>query len=355
MQIIELAGSAKLMGEGFGESCRAEIQQLYTARLGNAIEQAAQYGNRRVGEPEVLHAAQACLRVAESYDPDGYAELSGIARAANLTGAQAYAMNALTDLRDYLAWPDDVDFGGGCSSFVVQTDKTTDKRVMVGQTWDLATDNMPFVCVVKRKPKDAPATWCLTTFGCLSLIGMNEEGLAIGTTNLRTTDARIGVCYLTIIHRVLRQRTVQEAAQTIAEAPRAGGHYYYVADRAGQAVALECTARLHHRRDVSLGHHVECNHVLVPAHAPLETDAPKASSLCRRSRLDTLLAEAPPGSLDADAMVRFLSDHSDGDGAICRHDLNSISSNGAVVMSPTASQMRVCHGYPCESEWLELL
>jgi len=355
MRIIELSGTPKAMGEAFGEQCRQEIQKFYAARLGNAVEQAKQYGGRTVGEGDVLALAQACLRIAEGWDPVTYAEIVGIARAANLSPEQLYAMNALTDLRDYLAWPDDVDKGGGCSSFIVQRNKTTDGRVLAGQTWDLATDNMPFVCVVKRAPKDAPSTVCLTTVGCLSLIGMNEEGLCIGTTNLRTTDARTGVCYLSVIHRVMRQRTVEEAAATITEAPRGGGHYFYVADRSGAAAAFECTATLHHRRDVELDHHVECNHVLVDAHVALEGNTPKASSLCRRKRMDTLITEAPDGSLDADAMVRFLSDHEDGEGAICRHDLNGISSNGAVVMSPTAGTMRACHGYPCHADWLELL
>ena len=355
MRVLHFSGTPRALGEGFGETCREQIGAFYRARVDNAIVQAKDHGGREVTEDDVLAVASRGLIVAESWDPDGYAELLGIARAANLSATQLYAMNGLTDFRDHLAWGDDVLYGGGCSSFLAQADRTASGRPMCGQTWDLATDNMPFVIGVHRAPADAPATWSLTTVGCLSLIGMNEEGLAIGTTNLRTTDTRVGICYLSIIHRALAERRAEDAARIIARAPRAGGHYYYLCDRAGQQIAVECTGRQHHLTEVERGHYVTCNHVLHEPHKQLEGDTPKASSMCRIKRLDGLIGEAEPSSLSADDLVRFLSDHTDGEGAICRHDLNGISSNGAAIMTPAEPSFRACHGHPCDAEWIDML
>ena len=203
MKVVKLEGTPKAMGECFGETYREEIQSFYELRLANALEQAAKYGDRNLVEDQVLSVSRECLSLTEGFDPDGYIELVATARAANLQAEQLWALNGLTDLRDILAWDDLSVYGGGCSSFVIQGDRTVDGHVLCGQTWDLATDNMPFVIGVHRVPHDAPQTWCLTTMGCLSLIGMNEEGIAIGTTNLRSKDARRGVCYLSIIHKVL--------------------------------------------------------------------------------------------------------------------------------------------------------
>ena len=354
MKVLHLEGTPRVMGETFGEICREQIQAFYAARLTNAIEQAQQHGGRKYSEDGVLHVAASCLAISEGFDPDGYAELCGIAHAADLRPEQVWALNGLTDLRDVLSWSDKVIYGGGCSSFVLQGDRTTHGRLICGQTWDLATDNMPFVVGVHRKPADAPQTWCLTTVGCLSLIGMNEEGVAIGTTNLRTTDARIGVGYLSIIHKALACRDVATAATVVTSAPRAGGHYYYVCGP-NQAAAIECTATRAHRHDLTRGFHVECNHVLVAENAKLEGDTPKASSLCRFDRMRASIGAAPDSSLDEAALRGFLGNHDDGAGAVCRHDLDGVSTNGAVIMTPGTPSVLACHGYPCEATWIDLL
>lgn len=355
MRLIKLEGPPKVMGECFGETFREEIQAFYALRLNNAISQAAQYGGRKICESDVISVASECLAITEGYDKDGYLELVSTARAANLSPEQLWALNGLTDLRDILAWSDLAVYGGGCSSFIVQDNLTADAQLLCGQTWDLATDNMPFVIGVHRVPHDGPQSWSVTTVGCLSLIGMNEEGLAIGTTNLRTTDAQIGVCYLSIIHKVLASRSFERALDCVTNAKRAGGHYYYVCDAQNQAAAIECSAKDYAMLRVTEGHHVECNHILSESQLSVEADTPKASSLCRINRMNHLIVAAAPGSLDVDDMKRFLSDHEDEEGAICRHDLNEVSSNAAVIMSPANRSMKACHGYPCSSDWIEML
>jgi len=146
------------MGEAYGEQLRAEIREFYSLRVLNALAQAKQFGGRKLDEGHLLAIADKSLSVSESYDPEGHAELVGIARAANLSVAQVFAMNGLTDLRDVLAWSSEVPGFEGCSSFLVQGDRTTDGQVLGGQTWDLATDNMPYVIGVHRRPTEGPET-----------------------------------------------------------------------------------------------------------------------------------------------------------------------------------------------------
>ena len=304
----------------------------------------------------MLDVARRCLPRVRDYHPAGFAELEGIATGAGLEVAQVWAMNALTDLRDILA------FGSpelwrrpleeGCSSFVVPKVRAQNGHGLCGQTWDLATDNMPYVLVVVRTPKDQPKTVCLTTVGCLSLIGLNAAGIAVGTTNIRTRDARIGVGYLDIIHSVLAATGLAEAERSVREAPRAGAHYYYLMDAKSDARAMECTADRAHTACVDQGSYTHCNHVLVPAHEALEVTVPRASSYCRQTRLESLLAgEAEVG---VDDLKQFLSDHEDESRGICRHDFEGISSNGAVIMSPGERKLWVVHGPPCRGEWKEL-
>lgn len=353
MRMLSFAGSWSRMGEAFGESCRAEIAELYVARVRNATTQAKQYGGREVGEATMLAVARACIEPTAAYHPDGFAELSGIARGADMPLEKVLAMNGLTDLRDVLAWGGDLEALGGCSSFVVTREWTRDGKLLCGQTWDLATDNMPYVVGVHRKPDQGPQTWTMTTVGCLSLIGLNEAGIAIGTTNIRTTDARPGVTYLSLIHKALATTTLEHAAAAIHSAARAGAHFYYLADAHGRALGLECTPEHVDVTEIETGAYVHTNHCLCPEHQAIEGDTPSASSHARQLRLESLIAE-DRGRADLDAAKRWLADREGGVNAISRTDFDGISSNGAVVMQPETGTIHVAHGPPHLAKWLDL-
>lgn len=348
MRILTFNGTPGQIGEAFGETSRANIHELYRRRVDNAIAQALKYGGQTVTEADMLAVAEKSLGLTRAYDPEGFEELDGIARGADMAIVKVLAMNGLTDFRDVLSWPNPagpVD-DGGCTAIVAQAD-TTDGGVLCGQSWDLATDNLPFVLGLVRRPDGAPATVTLTTDGCLSLIGMNEHGLCVGTTNIRTTDARPGVNYLSIIHRALRQRTFEDAVAAIEHAPRAGAHFYYVAS-ADRATMLECSARVAHRHELASGVAVHANHCLLPENQRIEGNAPNPSTLHRQRRMEELGTARP---LTLDLLAGFFADTDGGLNAICRDDYDGLNTNGAVVMAPARHEIRLVHGVPSRNPW----
>ncbi|MFV8749008.1 C45 family autoproteolytic acyltransferase/hydrolase [Nannocystaceae bacterium ST9] len=364
MRVLSFSGTPQAIGEAFGESCRDSIHELYRLRLGNAIGQAREYGGREVGEAQVLAVAAACVAPTRAHHPDGFAEIEGIARGSGLTTIQVLAMNGLTDIRDVLAWGGELEALGGCSAFLVQGDSTANGKLIGGQTWDLATDNMPHVVAVRREVEGGPTTWALTTVGCLSLIGLNEHGLAVGTTNIRTTDARPGVTYLSLIHKALASRDRISALSAIERAPRAGAHFYWLAmagDFPGcegreRAYALECTPEHVEHLEIEAGAHVHTNHCQIPQHRAIEGNTPSASSHARFDRLSSLIGE-DRGHADLGAAKRWLSDRANGENAISRTDFGGISSNGAVVIEPSSRTIHVGHGPPHligASDWIDL-
>jgi isopenicillin-N N-acyltransferase-like protein len=355
MRRIELSGPHAAMGEAFGEAFRAEIAELYALRLANALRQATQFGGRATSEADLLRLAAACLAASERFDPRGSAELRGIARGARLTPEQTLAMNGLTDLRDGLAWGDLAEAGAdGCTAVIVQRDASADGRPRLAQSWDLASDNAPFVVFVVRRPASGPQTWSITTVGCQSLMSMNEHGLALGTTNLRTRDSGVGVPYLGLIHRALEERSAVDAARLISAAPRAGAHSYLALDRSGAGCVVECTGRLSHTLVIERGTHVHTNHCQVPAHAALEADTPRKSSEARLARMRELLA-ARLGRIDAQFLRDCYADAAGGALAICRDDFDGISTNAASVMTPETGELWGCAGVPDAAEEWERL
>jgi isopenicillin-N N-acyltransferase-like protein len=352
MRILTFDGTPRDIGRAFGETSRTLIHELYRRRVDNAIAQALKYGGQVVDEAAMLDVAARSLPITRAYDAAGMDELEGLAEGANLSLVQVLAMNGLTDFRDVLSWPaalaespDD----GGCTALIAARDATTGE-VLCGQTWDLATDNLPYVCGVVRRPRGLPATRTLTTDGCLSLIGLNDHGIAVGTTNIRTTDARPGVNYLSIIHKALAQTTFEAAVAAITTAHRAGAHFYYVCDAAGRATLLECSARVAHRRDLTSGVAVHANHCLLAENQALEGNRPNSSSLFRQARLEALGATRP---VTLEAIQAFFADTAGGADAICRDDFDGLNTNGAVVMAPERGLIRMVHGVPTRGTWVE--
>ena len=167
-------------------------------------------------------------------------------------------------------------------------------------------------------------------------------------------NARPGVNYLGVIHRVLSATTIEEAIEAVTNAPRAGAHYFYVADGKGHAVALETSPENVDRLDVNSGAHVHCNHCQIGVHREIEADTPAASSHARQNRLEGLIAGSA-GQATWEDLRSYLSDRENGENAICRDDFNGISSNGAVIMEPEKRRVMACHGLPDRSDWVDLV
>jgi isopenicillin-N N-acyltransferase-like protein len=351
VKIIELEGTRREMGLQMGSEHRAEIHGLYAARLQNAIRQALFYGRRRVDETSLLAIAERCLPYVRRWDPESWHELEGMAEGAQLSVARLWMMNALTDIRDLAAygepdWARPIE--EGCSAILVGRARATGGP-LVAQTWDLSTDNMPFVRLVVRRPTAEPATASMTLVGCLSLVGLNERGVAIGTTNVRATDNRLGVGYLDVIHRGLHQGSAAAAVDVVKSAPRAGAHFYHVTGPADDPIALECTAHVV-EEEVAREWYVHTNHMLHRATTLLEArGTPTASSHARQARLASLV-DARPRPTVTD-LQQFLADRHGGECAVDRHDFAGISTNGAVVMEPAARRLHVVWGPASKGEW----
>ena len=91
-------------------------------------------------------------------------------------------------------------------------------------------------------PGDGAVSWSLSCAGCPSLMGMNEHGLVIGTTNLSLCGGQPGVGYMDLTHRALMSCRDHDAAiEVIRAAPRAAAHSYIIADQY-QASIVEASA-----------------------------------------------------------------------------------------------------------------
>jgi isopenicillin-N N-acyltransferase-like protein len=290
------------------------------------------------------------MQQAASWDPSGFEEHLGIAEGAALDPGVLYAIANLTDLRDLLLLSDGDE---GCSAVLLPPERSETGELIAAQTWDLNPLDLPHVVAVHRLPSDAEETWSITLVGCLTLIGMNAHGLALGTTNIKTRGARIGVGYLSLMHRAIRSRQRAEASEIIASARRAAGHTYWIADPAG-ALELECSADTVVMRELGAEPIARTNHCLAAPIAALEGEPPTSSSLKRLQRLGVLLGSAPRHGLSS--LRAIFSDRADGVDSINRHaeDGQPTATNAVIIMQPAARRLWACRGPADRGRFVEL-
>lgn len=345
---ITVTGSAREMGRSHGEAVRDSIRPFVQQRLDAYVGYSSERGGP--GLADFRDAGRSCLAAYEAWDPEGHAEHVGVAEGAGVDAADLYSTTNMTDVRDVVILPPSSD--EGCSALVVPPSLTKHGVVLAGQTWDLNPQDLDYILAIHRKPSAGPQTWSVTCVGCPTLVGMNEHGLMLGTTNIKVRGSRVGVGYLSLLHRAVRERDRSAAARIIAEAPRAAAHTYWFADSDG-GIELECSAERVVQRDLEGAAFSRTNHCFDETHVRGQGEAPNSSSYARLKMLEERLAR---GEHDVETIQELYADRSEGKDSINRYpeDETGTATNSCMVGIPADRKMWACKGPSDRGEWVEL-
>lgn len=349
LPIVECAGDARTLGQQQGEQLRERITAFIDQRLSAFAEYSRERGGPSV--QEFLAAGAACLRIFEQWDPEGAAENAGIAEAAGVTPEALYGSTNMTDVRDVLLLPSPKS-DEGCTSLLVPASLSRTQQVIVGQTWDLNPTDLDFVVAVHRRPQNGPETWSITVAGALSLTGMSAQGVAVGTTNIKTRRSRVGVGYLSLLHRAIRAGSAAEARDLVRSAPRAAAHTYWLADATG-AAELEVDPDTVVERRADTQPLARTNHCIADTMRAAEGEAPTASSQKRLARAQQTLASAPQ---DVASLQQLMRDRTDGVDSINRYteDAQGTTTNACLIAIPARLELWACRGPADRGEWRKL-
>ncbi len=350
---IEIAGTAREMGRQHGESLREKIVAFVAQRYDAA---SGYFAERDGPDLELLtEAGQACLEVAERWDPEGTEEHYGTAEGAGVDAVQLYAASNMTDVRDVVLLSSEMGSAPdaeGCSALLLPRELTTDRHVIGAQTWDLNPPDLEYIVAVHRRPSSGPETWSITCTGCLSLMGMNELGVAVGTTNIKVTGAVPGVGYLSLLHRAIRCASAETAAEMIETAPRAAAHTYWLADATG-GVELEASADKIVRRELGAKAIIRTNHCIDDGFVAREGEVPNDSSRARYTYLGERLAS---GQCNVDSIRELFADRSQDHLSVSRfpEDEQGTATNSCMIAIPERGELWACRGPSQRGDWVRL-
>jgi isopenicillin-N N-acyltransferase-like protein len=354
LETFTVRGGYEEMGRQYGAHYKEKIRRFVDMRFASAEKYFKDWGRGSVDELKEKGAA--CWQRSEAFHPQGFAEHRGIASGAGLEPALLYAATNMTDVRDVVLLPDvpPPAEDEGCTSALASSAHTSPEHLsgLYGQTWDLNPPDIEYIAAIHRLPDEGLETWTVTCVGCLTLVGMNQRGIAVGTTNLKTWSSRVGVGYLSVLHKALSQETHSAAASVFHSAPVAGAHSYWLGSTEGGEEWERSPKHSFHRvaDERPLG---RSNHCLFEPHQAIEGVEVSPSSAARVARAQELL-EAEVVSLES--MKALFADRSDGVYSINRYpeDEQGTTTNSVAIADPAARVLHACRGSVDRGEWLTL-
>ena len=336
------------MGEQQGEALKSVIQEFVNVRF-DAL--AGYLADRQTKDTQLFDVGAECMRIHEAWDPDGVAEHRGIAAAAQLDPIQLYIATNMTDIRDILVLPSRPD-SEGCSSLLIPGKFCEDGHPIAGQTWDLNPPDIDYVVAVHRNPMQGLQSWTVSCAGCLSLVGINQKGLCVGTTNIKTHGSKPGVGYLGLLHRLLQARSARAASHVVAQAPRSGAHVYWMADQNDQ-FEFETSPNRFVIRDADTGPVCHTNHCIDGDHQAIEGEAASDSSKARLARLESVL---DGGGQTPQSIKTLFANREDGLNSINRYaeDDQGTATNSVFIGRPHEKIAYACRGPADRGQWYRL-
>jgi len=349
---LTVTGTAHDMGRQYGAHFTDMIHPFVSDRVNAVTAYLKQVGHSDTDR--LFEAGAACLDLVRQIDPEGYAEQLGIAEGSVVDPVRLFTTANMTDIRDIIAYPEDpvVVEDEGCTVALLPPAKTANGRALQGQTWDLNGPDVEYVIALHRLPDEGPETWTVTCAGCQTLMGMNQHGVSVGTTNLKTFGARVGVPYLSLLHQALRQETKAAASAMVEKTSVAGSHSYWIGDQEG-AVEWEKTPTTANARSTQDGFLARSNHCLFDENIALETDL-SPSTHDRFARMQKLLDDSDDHSVEG--LKTLFADRSDGRLSINRfaEDNSGATTNAVVACNPADLEFHACRGPADRGTWVQL-
>ena len=338
------AGTHREIGAQYGEACRDLIllhRDLALARLGDRAG---------VSRDAALTRALEYRPWVQRYAPFFDDEIQGLAAAANLSLAEAYALQLRAELATPLVENDE------CTGFAALAEATSDGAPLVGQNADLPAFYAQIGVVAELVADDQPAILMLLPAGQVSYIGINSAGVGCFANFLTCDGWRMGLPRYFLSRLALTQNCVADALAAVRGVQRASSRNLLLLDSDGHAADLETTPTRDAQLDPVDGLLAHANHYVAPELRDEERSpaAYVANSRVRQGRMEELLHERR-GQLNATVMQEILRDRACYPDTLCRQlgDADSdVITFASVIGEPSRGRLSVAVGPPNEHEYV---
>ena len=299
-RIPVFSGTRLQIGRGIGEYYKEIIINYVANRKDLLAKEFRLFGEEY--KPSMLN--EASTDVAEYIKratPQEWDELCGISDSTNVHVDDLLIAFGYTDALDYALKlhgkkPSDIKcelvdaITSECSLLIDARNK-----IRSIQTWDMPKNSELFCVVHKKEPNNEPSLFTFGIAGAPCYIGLNEYGVCVGTANLSTLDAGVGLPFPFLISRMLGHTTAVNAVNWAQSVHRMSGHYFYVIDK-DDAFSCELSLNYAHVEKINkkVSHHT--NHFIQSDHD--NEYCVGRSSLIRKKFIESIIENDNINSID---------------------------------------------------------
>ena len=321
IQLIRAEGSHREVGRQIGAATAAEMARMATGPF----------------DSEVIGRYRA---VTLEHVPWIVEELDGAAEATGLDPLAVFAAS-IEELAPAEA-------PTGCSDLVVTGARTADGHLLVAHTNDLYAEDEEAIVAIEWRVPGEPVVFTLGSGPWIS-VGWNDAGLSVTGNEVSPNDERVGIPRLLQVRDVLTRRTLAEAVDASLHPARSSAYNWVLAHRDGTAANVEASATSAGIDEPDGGFLTHTNHYDRDDMRGFERPGDYASSCARLDRARELAAGE---SFTVERLREVLSDHENGENAICRHgdEPKAVKTVFWCVADVTAGEITYGRGNPCDSE-----
>jgi isopenicillin-N N-acyltransferase-like protein len=350
--ILDLSGTPEQIGSAHGEAQRPRIR-AYVERFLDWLTKTAAIS---LTEQSLWSRWAVQVAANQSVAPGLIEEMRGISRGAGVPFERIFLLNSLLDLNSFRYLGLAGNFAG-CTTFAVVAEAGTG-RTLAGQTYDMPAFHQDYLTLLRLRPAQGPRQLIFTFAGIVGAAGLNEAGIALNINYLSPRDVGLGRLHSVVVRQVLAAHHLADALEPAVLPPRAGGAHFLVADRDGNILSLETTARSYavlYPRGNAIGH---TNHYLTGTGKAREYLRPGSigSSLARHAALRRYLQEHQH-ALTVEKLKELTRSHTSYPRSICAHGAESDQPDrrsrtvAALVQVPAEGSMSIVAGCACENEY----
>ncbi|MSS71586.1 MAG: hypothetical protein EXS64_08860 [Candidatus Latescibacteria bacterium] len=329
---VRVKGSRYAMGRQHGEIAGERVRRFIDLLL-NGAKVSLEEGGRR---------AMRFLPLFERFSPGLVEEVRGLADGAKVSFEEALLLQVRGEIAGVT--PE------GCTAFALSREVTRTGQVIAGQNSDMGREIEAVGIVLCVEPEDGPKALMYTFAGHLGYHGINSRGVGHFANALYGPAWRFALPHYPLKRRFLELSTADACVQTLMTTPVCSAGNYVLCDGEGRIRDVEVTPTGCDVVEAEDGFIVHANHFVSPKLKAQEKGG-LADSCPRHDRLKALVAEAR-GRIDAETMMRFLSDHAGHPTSICRHGgPGEMKTAASLVAEPERGVLHVCKGNPCEGTY----
>ena len=236
----------------------------------------------------------------------------------------------------------------GCSDLVVTGAHTADGHLLVAHTNDLYAEEEDGIVAIEWRVPGEPVVFSLGA-GPLVSVGWNDAGLSVTGNEVSPNDEGVGIPRLLQVRDVLTRRTLRDAIDASLHPARSSAYNWVLAHADGSAANVEASATSSRTEQTRGGFLTHTNHYTNTDMKPFEREGDYESSCARLDRAREL---AVGDGFTVETLREILSDHENGENAICRHGDGPkvVKTVFWCVADVTAGEITYGRGNPCDSE-----